>query len=93
MVRSRLRHGGAQGHAHVGLGDLGARVRPLGQGLDDTLGLGPVPRRTVDRYAAARRLDQHLEGVLDQGDVAAVGTDHGSQGLIAQGQELGLSRH
>ena len=38
---------------------------------------GAVAGAAIDRHPASRRLDQHLEGVLDQGDVAAVGPDDG----------------
>ena len=69
----------AQGGAHVRLGDIGAQGRALGQVLDHPAGVGAIARAAIDRNAAARRFYQHLEGVLDQGDVAAVGSDHGAQ--------------
>ncbi len=82
LTRAGLGHGGAQGGAHVGLGELGAAVKTVGQGLDDPLGLGPVAGRAVDGDTAAGSLDQHLEAVLDQGDVPAVRSDDGAQGKV-----------
>ena len=83
----------AQGGAHIGLGDLGAQGRALGQILDHPAGVGSIARAAVDRDPAARRLDQYLEGVLDQGDVAAVRPDDRAQFSVIQRYELGLSRH
>ena len=74
-----------QGGAYIGLCDLGAQGGALGQILDHAAGVGPIAHAPVDGDPAARRLDQNLEGVLDQGDVTTVRS--------VQGNELGLSRH
>ena len=49
-----------------------AGVGALGDGLDRRLARAPRLGVAVQRHAAAGRLHQHVEGVLDQGGVAAV---------------------
>ena len=78
----------ADRHADVGLGDVVPLVGALGDRLDGLLGLGAALRVAGQRDAAARRFDQHVEGVLDQGGVARVGAGHRAGGHVGQGDEF-----
>ena len=56
-------------------------------------GLGAALGVAAHRHAAAGRLDQHAEGVLDQGGVARVGAGDRAGGDIGQRDEFGRAAH
>ena len=59
-----------------------------GQGLDGLPGAAPGLGLAVQGDAAAGRLDQDVEGVLDQGRVTPARSGDGANGLVGEGQEL-----
>ena len=93
-VAGRLAGAGvADRHADVGLADLETLVGPFGDGLDRLLGLAASLGIAAQRDPAARRLDQHSEGVLDQGCVARVRAGDRAGGDIGQRDEFGRAAH
>ena len=81
----------ADGDADVGLSDLVAGVGAVGQHLHGPLGARSGAR--IARYgnAAAGGFDQDVEGVFDEGRVAAARARDGAGGCIGQGKEVGRS--
>src|SRR5206468_1251743 len=80
--------GVADRHAHGGFADVEPLVGPLGDRLDCLLGLGAAFAVAGHRATAAGGLDQHIEGVLDQGGVTGVGAGDRAGGGVGQVDEF-----
>ena len=88
-VRQGAGAGLVDGDAHVGGGDFQPRGDALGQRLHRLLGAATGLGVAVQGDAAAWRLDQHVEGVLDQRRMAPARAGDSAHGLVGKRQELG----
>ncbi len=72
------------GHAHVGRRHLQTGGHPSGDRFDGVTGAAPRLGLARERDAAARRLQQDVKGVFDQGGMPAAGPGHRANGLLGQ---------
>ncbi len=77
------------GDADVGLDDLQSLVGAVGDDLQRLLGSSARLGLAVQSDAAAGGLQEHVEGVLEEGGMAAVLAPGGADARLAQRQELG----